>query len=313
MQAKPYYRNKSSVCQVCHQSCPSDLDLMLHCRKTGHTSFFCKHFYCTGRFFSQFDLANHEQLPHSPSHHPVWDDSAITCAECNETFNNPSQLRKHAREKKHSPYACSCEVKFARNDVLGRHIASYLKENAKYPCTFCRRHRGKQAFRRRDHLVQHLRGYHKMEPEEIDDISPSLYRGKSQQTLTCPHANCEAYRGDAFKSLPTKEQLKQRPFQKQSDYNKHMRDVHKESTFPCRIAGCDRVGAKGYMREKDLMKHITDKHPEAPQYIPSKPILYPCPQCGDRLSSTQSLSDHEGSLRCQELQRRNLVVATASP
>ncbi|KAI1152973.1 hypothetical protein F4825DRAFT_416896 [Nemania diffusa] len=233
----------------------------------------CRLALCSSRFITVESLRAHQGIPDIPSHHPVWDDLAITCAECNEIFSSAEQLREHAKGRKHSPYVCSCGVNFARNDVLRRHIASYLKENAKYPCTFCRRHRGKQAFRRKDHLVQHLQGYHKMDPEEITDALPPSNRakGKSFYIPTCPHVGCEAYRDFAFNFLPSFEQLDQRPFGKQSDYYKHMRDVHKESTFPCRVAHCDRVGAKGYMREKDLMKHITAKHPEAPQYIPSEP------------------------------------------
>ncbi|KAI0106997.1 hypothetical protein GGR51DRAFT_517045 [Nemania sp. FL0031] len=224
-------------------------------------------------FFSQEDLRDHELIPHTPTHHPVWNDSAIRCAECNETFDNSKKLRVHAQHRTHSPYFCSCEVNFARNDALRRHIASYLKENAKYPCTFCRRHRGKQAFRRKDHLVQHLQGYHKMEHEELSKTSPPRIRvpNVTYDIYICAHVGCEAYRDDDFRSLPWLDQIKERPFKKRSDYNKHMRDVHKESTFPCRITGCDRVGIKGYTREKDLMKHIKNKHPEAPQYVPSQP------------------------------------------
>jgi hypothetical protein len=264
----------------------------------------CKHLYCTSRFFSKSDIDSHESIPHTPAHHPVWDDSTITCAECNETFDSAYELLEHADNRQHSPYACSCGVKFVRNDALKRHIASYLKENAKYACTFCRRHRGKHAFRRKDHLVQHLRGYHKMEREEISNVLPLGAQGTNWglEALICPHADCEAYRDNVFKSLPRKEKLERMPFQKRSDYYKHMRDIHKESMFPCHVANCDRVGVKGYLRAKDFMKHIANKHPEVPQHVLSKTVdTIQCPLCGKKFSSYYTLLYHQEFERpCQK-------------
>ncbi|KAJ3562280.1 hypothetical protein NPX13_g8621 [Xylaria arbuscula] len=254
----------------------------------------CGVFDCTSSFNCWSTLRAHRISPHSPRHHLVWNDSAISCAECGEISKDESELVSHAKNKKHSPYACSCGVKFARINVLNRHVRSFLKESAKYQCTFCKRHRGKNAFRRRDHLVQHLRGYHKMDPEEINDVSPTS-RVQSRWIPCCPHPNCAAYRDDDFKALPWEEQFEGMPFQKQSDYNRHMREVHEESSFSCSVDGCDRVGAKGYMREKDLMKHLADKHPEAPSYnyVPTTPTTYDCGRCGVEFSNLAALQYHE--------------------
>ncbi|KAI3320598.1 hypothetical protein HD806DRAFT_225327 [Xylariaceae sp. AK1471] len=297
------------VCQVCHQSFNNEWALGQHCRSERHATWICHHSGCNSRFFSKGALDAHLTTPHLPDHHEVWDASAIACAECGKTFTHYSQwedegyVLNHAKSEKHSAFACSCGAKFARKDVLIRHLKSLTKESAKYQCTFCRRYRGRQAFRRRDHLVQHLRGYHKMEPEEINDISPPATRLTSRQVLICPHSDCEFHRDAAFRSLSWEKQLEGRPFKKQCDYNKHMRDVHKESTFSCRVAGCDRVGAKGYMREKDLMKHIADKHPEAPSYtyVRSRD-KYRCVRCGQRFDTVGILLDHEK--RAQYCQRR---------
>ncbi|KAI0192713.1 hypothetical protein EV127DRAFT_310548, partial [Xylaria flabelliformis] len=254
------------TCKVCYGLFRYEWELDRHCKTENHATWGCVHSGCSNRFHNRRDRRYHQRTPHLPSHREVWDESAIACAECHEAFRSKSQLVDHARYNKHSPYACSCGDKFARRDVLVRHLEGFTKESAKYQCTFCKRHRGKQAFRRRDHLVQHLRGYHKMEPEEINKISPPRNQVQSLQIQTCPHADCEAYRDDTFNALPWVKQYERRPFEKQSEYNKHMRDVHQESAFSCSIAGCDRVGVKGYMREKDLMKHLADKHPEAPNY-----------------------------------------------
>ncbi|KAI0456079.1 hypothetical protein F5B21DRAFT_469646 [Xylaria acuta] len=145
-----------------------------------------------------------------------------------------------------------------------------------------------------------------MEPEEINKVSPPEARVQSRQILICPHADCEAYRDEAFKALPWIKQSEGRPFPKQSDYNKHMRDVHKESAFPCSVVGCDRVGAKGYMREKDLMKHLADKHPEEPSYsyVPPRPLEYRCEICGNGFSTPSSLFKHHSwSVRCKVLRK----------
>ncbi|KAF2965061.1 hypothetical protein GQX73_g8523 [Xylaria multiplex] len=234
-------------------------------------------------------LLNHQATPHLPDHREVWDDSAVACAECNGTFGGPVELSQHADECQHSSYACFCGVKFARHDTLLRHLNGFTEKGARYECTFCRRHLGKQAFRRRDHLVQHLRGYHNMEQEKINDIV--LPSGHSAYYLVarCHHTDCEEYK---------------RRFMKPSDYSKHMRDVHKESDFSCPVSGCERVGAKGYMREKDLMKHLANKHPETPvdSYVRTEPLRYPCAYCGKWLSDFMDCRRHESE--CWELHHK---------
>ncbi|KAI0555680.1 hypothetical protein F4679DRAFT_519468 [Xylaria curta] len=284
------------MCQVCHQSFSFKWGLEHHSKVERHAAWSCDHPGCSSRFFQSQNRFDHERTPHLPGHHEVWDDSAIACAECDATFETSYRLDLHARDNKHSSYACSCEVKFARRDVLIRHLKGFTKESAKYPCTFCKRYRGKHAFRRRDHLVQHLRGYHKMDPEEIIKASPPKSRVQSRQILICPHTSCEKYRDGSFKAQPWLKQYQGRPFQKQSEYNKHMRDVHRESAFSCSVAGCDRVGVKGYMREKDLMKHLADKHPEEPNYsysyVPPEPLKYHCDICGKELKTLYILEEH---------------------
>ncbi|KAI1276315.1 hypothetical protein F5Y07DRAFT_399573 [Xylaria sp. FL0933] len=139
--------------------------------------------------FFQKETDSHRSPAFDFSHHAIWDDLTIACGECNETFQDETKLLKHAKHQKHSPYACSCGIRFARNDTLTRHLKSFTEARVKYPCTLCKRHRDKASFRRRDHLVQHLRGYHKLEPEEINDISPPT-----------------SWRDDAFKALPWKDE-----------------------------------------------------------------------------------------------------------
>jgi len=35
----------------------------------------------------------------------------------------------------------------------------------------------------------------------------------------------------------------------------HLKKIHNESPFPCDHPGCPKVGGKGYVRERDLIKH----------------------------------------------------------
>ncbi|RYP74511.1 hypothetical protein DL771_002985 [Monosporascus sp. 5C6A] len=207
----------------------------------------------------------------------------------------------------HSPFACTCGVKFARVDVLNRHIRNFSKDAPKFPCTYCKRHRGKAGFRRRDHLVQHLERYHKLDPDEIEKACPKEKRQTEHDFLVCPHQGCDAYRDDAFYSLPRHQRFQSKPFKSRGEYSKHMKEVHKETPFPCTVAECDRVGAKGYMREKDLIKHLSNKHPEAPQYeAKTRIIRFDCPAagCGRSYATGSDLRLHERSAHWSFEERR---------
>ncbi|KAI8625892.1 hypothetical protein F5Y19DRAFT_466884 [Xylariaceae sp. FL1651] len=271
-----------SAMKRCDEYFYRSYDLGVHCRRNRHAGIKCSQLGCDQRFVSWLHRKTHEAVPHVPGHHHVGGEAGFVCIECDQSFRTQGQLASHANSSKHTPFACSCGVKFARVDVLHRHIKSFSKISAQFPCTFCKRHQGKHAFRRRDHLVQHLRGYHKLESEEIDKICPSKRSLKNVQVSTCHHLGCDGYRDENFLSLPWIEQKQQRPFQKQSEYNKHMRDNHKETPFPCKVVDCDRNGAKGFLREKDLMKHLASKHPEAPQHVPEV-REYLCPRCNKNL------------------------------
>ncbi|KAI0007955.1 hypothetical protein F4779DRAFT_589272 [Xylariaceae sp. FL0662B] len=272
-------------CRVCHEPFSRTWLLSGHAFRDNHATYVCNLGSCKESLISPTLLKAHKFDPHDVEHYRVGDRASFVCVECNTTFPNEGQLRAHADIQKHSPFECACGAKFSRAGAFYRHFNSFNKSiyNAKYPCSFCKRHRGKHGFRRRDHLVQHLRGYHKFDAEEIDKACPKERKVQPRDVLVCPHPGCEFHRGEEFRLLNRFEQSAQRPFTKQSDYSKHMKDVHKETPFPCHVAECDRVGSKGFMREKDLMKHLAAKHPEAPPYLP-KPRQtskrYGCYRCG---------------------------------
>ncbi|KAI1381316.1 hypothetical protein F4677DRAFT_440532 [Hypoxylon crocopeplum] len=210
---------------------------------------------------------NHGHGSDVSSHYRVQGPSRFSCAECHSSFPTRGDLRIHANDQRHSQIICACGEKFSRTDVLSRHVASFRKATKKFPCTFCKRHRGNQGFRRQDHLVQHLLGYHKFETEEVQKICPTSFKTKSYYILVCPDPQCEFYRGDEYWRLGWSNRNAQSPFKKQSDYSKHLKDVHEISRFPCPVAGCDRVDAKGYMAANGLMKHLACQHPGEPQRL----------------------------------------------
>jgi hypothetical protein len=186
--------------------------------------------------------------------------SRIYCQECNFQFPNRSLLDKHAKETQHAPYRCKCGKGFSRLDVIGRHIQSSLATNS-YPCPYCKKHRGSRAFVRRDHLTQHLRGYHNMESEnhsEEDQFQPSPR--KRNKTFKCPHGTCSYAPGSSTKSGLAPPHRLIRTFPTQGGLMKHLREVHDESLFPCTETGCSRIGGKGFLRKTDLVEHAKDHH-----------------------------------------------------
>ncbi|KAI1076533.1 hypothetical protein F5B20DRAFT_555465 [Whalleya microplaca] len=282
-------------CRVCHEPFPDYWLLDNHAGKESHATYICGQPGCDCAFTTSKSCTTHESHTHTADHCQI---QGLLCAECNTQFMSQTEFLTHVKtEKHHTPFTCRCGTKFDRTDALYRHLDKFSKSKISWGCSFCKRHRGKRSFHRRDHLVQHLRGYHKFEPEEIDKISPKYWQLRQNQILVCPHAGCEFHRDEAFKSLSWTEQNAQKPFTKQSDYSKHMKDVHKETPFPCHMAECDRVGAKGYMREKDLMKHLAGKHPEAPEYLakPRRLPMYECKICDKGFTTFQTLEDHNRS------------------
>jgi hypothetical protein len=147
-------------------------------------------------------------------------------------------------------------------------IEAFGTDKPKYPCKHCKRHRGDEGFRRLYHLNRHILNYHNIEVNK----EPIEQKAKSTRLKysfpVCPHLDCPQYRQRSFKELPHGIQAQQKPFESQSAYTKHMREVHNECTFPCDVAGCERVGRWGYFREKDLLKHRRDKRPKASAYEP---------------------------------------------
>jgi hypothetical protein len=281
----------------CNQEFEHYSALLQHNQETGHCSFKCRVAKCDEFFVSQGERAAHENTPHNSGHKRIHPDHPHHCFECNQDLSSKAELLRHARVQQHKPYICDCGTSFSRIDVLNRHLKSFSTDIPQHPCPFCRRHRGINGFRRKDHLLQHFRQYHH---HDTDTTHPELAEYPAPlPTLqyrfpVCTHLECPQYRSAAFQELPLSAKKLQAPFQKQSEYTRHMRDEHNECTYPCDILGCSRIGRKGYFREKDLIKHRQQEHPDAETYKPSaREVKHRCTEPGcDAIVDLSSMPRH---------------------
>jgi hypothetical protein len=260
----------ANTCNECGEVFPSHWYKSDHTKRLGHLGYACKVTECKKAFVDEFERQAHELRPHVAGHGRAETTTPFDCFACKTTLPSKADLLRHGKEFQHQPYACECGAAFSRIDVLNRHIESFGTDEPQYPCKYCKRHRGADGFRRLDHLNQHMRNYHHHEiDKEPIEQKPKNTRLKYSFPV-CPHSDCPQYRDGSFKELPHRTQEQQKPFESQSAYTKHMREVHNECTFPCDVAGCERVGRRGYFREKDLLKHRREQHPEASAYEVAK-------------------------------------------
>lgn len=283
-------------CHVCKDISHSLWSLELHSRWTRHLTLECSVYGCDLLFSDPLERDAHQRRPHLPGHGRAVADNQFRCVECNTLCSSKADLLRHAKEAQHRPYGCECGVLFSRLDVLNRHLESLDLEEPKFPCEYqnCKRHRGSNGFRRFDHLNQHLRNYHHVGVENDPTIRASTSQRRQLVFPICSFPGCAQYRDPSFNSLPLSQREKDKPFMSQSAYTKHMRDEHNHCTFPCAVGGCDRIGRRGYFREKDLIKHHQTEHPDAPAYSPlARETKYICtePGCGREINVAY-LSQH---------------------
>lgn len=264
-----------------------------HTRMIGHLNWACSIPSCQHLFSDIRERDAHQKRPHVIGHGQTLTQTPNTCLECGESLSSKSNLLRHAKELQHQPYGCECGSTFSRLDVLNRHLDSFSEEEPEYPCKYCKRHRGRNGFRRLDHWMQHIRNYHHHELEGLPRDDPEFSR-LQYNFPTCPHPSCPSYRNTAFKAQPQSIQKKAKPFATQSAFTKHMRDIHDECTFPCDIASCERVARRGYFREKDLLKHRREQHPDAPPYqVVRRDFRISCTEPGcDAIMDPSSMTRH---------------------
>lgn len=191
-------------------------------------------------------------------------------------------------------------LQFAKLDTLLRHIGRFQDLPPGYHCEDC-----KKGFKRKDHLVQHLRHFHRLQDAQIATQFPT--REAFKNVIPVCHFRCDYSRGDSFTAQPLEFQAKHAPFAKKSDYTEHMRKVHGWSPYSCKVPLCDKVDKNGYFNEKALQKHMQEKHPDAEPHVIQprevKKIACGAQGCTKKLHPS-SLSTHRGSYCKFRLVRR---------
>lgn len=180
-----------------------------------------------------------------------------TCMECSESFGSNNALNDHGSIESHTAFMCKCGKGYTRSDVLDRHLKSYQPALRKYTCPHCKSNSGGKSFKRKDHLTQHIRGYHHIGTEGLHHLCSYVY--------LCPHSDCLQYREPDFFDLPD-EGRENKPFAYLKDFKEHMRTFHDDAPYPCDVSGCVRVRGKGFCRRRDLINHRKREHPDAPKF-----------------------------------------------
>ncbi|KAI1495296.1 hypothetical protein F5X96DRAFT_3653 [Biscogniauxia mediterranea] len=291
-------------CQVCRESFQSPLELCAHARHKRHAIFVCDLPDCKAVFISNSSLDSHKSFPHGPGHREVKWTLGYACIQCEESFPNKTQLEWHGYRHNYQPFACSCGMEFTRHSSLCRHIHAFNEDEQILACPFRRCPRNKNGFPRKDHLIQHLEGIHGCSEDAMRRRLPSYYFPVYDLMTTCPVPHCELAGGEDFFNLEWTVQRQLSAFRTFRGYRKHMKEIHEETPFPCTVPDCNKIGANGYLHEKNLMKHLADSHPEAPPYVPRAQV-YACRRgCMETFTDFDRYQRHEARGRCA---RRDLV------
>ncbi|CAN9225626.1 unnamed protein product [Alternaria sp. RS040] len=196
---------------------------------------------CEFRYIAVQDGKNHVQAMHRDMY---------TCDQCMEMFTSAENLGWHASNLGHTAFICKqedCEIGFTRLDTYLRHQRSHQKDARRFPCKYCKKYRGKNGFKRKDHLTQHVRNYHHIGE---DDAHVNYDR------RWCPKADCTKSKPAGIPAYS----YEQRAFQSSKKWIDHMRTEHDESEFSCPQPGCDRTNGKGYFSNAALRSHLRKVH-----------------------------------------------------
>ncbi|KAI8944083.1 hypothetical protein F4801DRAFT_585799 [Xylaria longipes] len=159
-----------------------------------------------------------------------------------------------------------------------------------HPCPDCPSYQGKTGFKRKDHLIQHLRGLHNWDDNQLAILFPPR-QTRRLQIPVCHFPECDYYRDPSFKDMDIREQEENRPFGRQSDYTNHMKREHNWSPYPCKVTGCSKVNGTGFFRTTTLKRHCEVKHPGIT--IPA-PTVQDLTRKADSVKNTIATESHNG-------------------
>jgi len=223
-------------CGKCDEKFPSLKQLKQHIAGVhywANITFRCAVQGCTTRF------TIHSVNDHFENHHP---EVKYRCAQCHSDFERQKNLDQHGEETMHAAYKCrypGCASESTRIGDLHRHQLKHKQKVPRHPCPHCRKYRGNNGFKRKDHLRQHIRNYHHIDADAQDPNTDDSV-GHS-----CPFEGCDKIGLNGFE---TEKLMKV-----------HLKKEH-PSPYQCSYPGCDRVGTKGWMRERDMAKHMKKAH-----------------------------------------------------
>ncbi|KAF2000875.1 hypothetical protein P154DRAFT_491091 [Amniculicola lignicola CBS 123094] len=235
-------QDRSLACRICRVSFETRAELVRHASSQFHSTLQCDISDCEFWYHR-----NPEYLSHLRYKHP----DVYRCNECLKECGNEWALGIHRSQTGHALIVCAfsgCGKRFSRQDTYSRHRSTHDEASTRHPCKYCRKYRGSNGFKRRDHLLQHIRGYHNIQEKKTSTSTHQYLFDRC-----CPHKKCSGFR------LP-QNAWGYTTLKSSTEYAKHMREVHNESDFPCPRPGCDRVGAKGYFRKADLRTHLKKVH-----------------------------------------------------
>ena len=136
------------------------------------------------------------------------------------------------------------------------------REDRSHELIISHSYRGKDGFKRKDHLVQHMRNYHKMEDYApingvcresycyfryiaLDGLAKHMLETHHSSPYVCREPNCDRVGMNGFENV--------------KDLKAHEKDTH-VSEFQCTQSTCDRIGNNGWKRKRDMVKHLQKAH-----------------------------------------------------
>ena len=177
-------------------------------------------------------------------------------------------------------HACACGTTFTRAASLKRHIQTFQDGGQSHSGPKCPLCTSNKAFKRKDHLRQHLQHAHGKSPKQISDILRISLPGYIKIPL-CHFPSCAGY----FEpSLISPSYDPDQAFSFSREFRKHMKDDHGWSPYSCDVSGCEKTGGNGFFDFEALTRHRVEEHPGAPEAQKPRVTLERkwyrlCPRC----------------------------------
>ena len=203
----------------------------------------------------------------------------IKCKKCDKPFIANGSLKKHMLNVHQGGNKSTCEhcnKVYKSHKTLLRHTREVHENRRSHKCDIC-----EETFKRPVHLTEHVANAHQLENQ-------SQVGNKVPEDLKCEACNESFNTRSEFKEHVKRVHERRKTqscnvcsktFMPSSLYL-HLRNVHKSSTFKCKI--CEKVfSSKNYLKD-----HIDEIHRMAEKY-------FKCSQCDKSFFKNSQLKDHQ--------------------